>query len=132
MEHINTFDCDGVITLGIYPGPKDKIITGRSFEERVETLEYLKAKGIHNEVFFNPLTFDEKTRETSGIHKANILKMLMNSGYKISCHFEDDEIQISQIIRNIPENTINIIHVNHNGLINMENVSHSEHMKNMK
>lgn len=62
MSFINTFDCDGVITLGIYPGPNDKIITGRSFEERTETLEYLRSKGINNDVFFNNLSIDDILR----------------------------------------------------------------------
>ena len=77
---MNTFDCDGVITLGIYPGKYDVIITGRSFEEADVTLQYLKEKGITNKVYFNPLKFEEKTRESSGLHKANTLNKLIEQG----------------------------------------------------
>jgi len=58
MRKINTFDIDGVIFLeehdGIYPGPIDIIITGRSYEETEETLAMLNRKGIKNKVYFNP------------------------------------------------------------------------------
>lgn len=128
---MNTFDCDGVITLGIYPGKYDVIITGRSFEEADVTLQYLKEKGITNKVYFNPLKFDEKTRESSGLHKANIINGLIEQGADIKFHIEDDEIQIEAIKANL-KYPVHIIHVDHGGYINMENVSHEEHMKNMK
>ena len=128
---MNTFDCDGVITLGIYPGKYDVIITGRSFEEADVTLQYLKEKGITNKVYFNPLKFEDKTREYSGLHKANTLNRLIEQGADIKFHFEDDEIQIEAIKANL-KYPVHIIHVNHDGYINMENVSHEEHMKNMK
>ena len=73
VKIINSFDCDGVITIGIYPGIDDVIITGRSFEEKEETLSYLKDKDINNEVYFNKLKFEEKTRISSGIHKGNTI-----------------------------------------------------------
>ena len=128
---MNTFDCDGVITLGIYPGKYDVIITGRSFEEADVTLQYLKEKGITNKVYFNPLKFDEKTRESSGLHKANTLNRLIEQGADIKYHFEDDPIQIESIKSNL-KYPVKIIHINHDGEINMENVSHEEHMKNMQ
>ena len=78
---INTFDIDGVINLGeldgIYPGLHDVIITGRSYEETPETLQMLERKGINNQVYFNPVPFDKKTRFTSGMHKGKIILQLL-------------------------------------------------------
>lgn len=130
MKSINSFDCDGVITLGIYPGPNDIIITGRSFEESEDTLQYLSEKGINNVVYFNPLKFDDKTRESSGLHKVNILNSLSESGIVILAHFEDDPIQIREIENNL-KYKIRIIRIDHSDAINMENISHKEHMENM-
>lgn len=113
---INSFDIDGVISIGIYPGPDDIIITGRSIEEYDETMAYLHSKNIHNTVFFNPCKFNEKTRKSSGIFKASTINQLN----MINIHFEDDEIQLQEI-KNLCPN-INLVHVNHDGLINMENV----------
>ena len=59
------FDCDGVITIGLYPGPNGIIITGRSYEEMPETIKMLDKMGIRNPVYFNPLKFSEKTRVLS-------------------------------------------------------------------
>ena len=73
----NSFDIDGVIYMGeyggVYPGPSDIIITGRSFEEEVATQQMLEKKGITNPVFYNKLPFDKKTRKSSGEHKARVL-----------------------------------------------------------
>jgi len=123
---INSFDIDGVIFFGqdlggVYPGPHDIIITGRSFEEKPETEAMLLSKGIKNEVFYNPLTFDQKTRITSGVHKGCVLLNLLNTGFKIGIHFEDDPIQIEQIIKIVPQ--IRIVHLVHN-LVEKENVRH--------
>lgn len=123
---VNSFDCDGVITIGIYPGPNDVIITGRSFEEKAETLAYLKSKGINNRVFFNPLRFDEKTRLSSGTHKANTMIDLFKSGVIIDNHFEDDIDQYNEIKRilDIHGLPVKLIYVNHFGLVNLENQRH--------
>ena len=96
-HRLNTFDCDGVIFIndevgGVHPGPYDIIITGRSFEEIPETKEMLRSRGIYNRVFFNRCKFDDKTRASSGLHKAETIKRLEKLGYFIMCHFEDDEI----------------------------------------
>lgn len=117
----NSFDIDGVLTIGIFPGPNDIIITGRSFEESSETLEMLKNKGIVNDVYYNPLLYDEKTRVSSGKHKATTLNRLKDQGLEIGNHFEDDEIQKEIIERECP--WINVIHVVHN-LTNKENCRH--------
>jgi len=123
MHKINTFDIDGVIFLeehdGIYPGPIDIIITGRSYEETEETLAMLHGKGIKNRVYFNPERFDDKSRESSGIHKAKTILTLREMGYEHGVHFEDDEVQIAEIKRLIPD--IRIVHVV-SDLVNKENV----------
>lgn len=123
---INSFDIDGVIYMGeyggVYPGPSDIIITGRSFEEETATLQMLKKKGINNEVFFNPLPFDQKSRESSGEHKANILNDLrLFKGIKIGIHFEDDPIQAAVIRENAPH--VQIVLLQHD-LVEKENVWH--------
>ena len=82
------FDCDGVITIGLYPGPNDIIITGRSYEEMPETIKMLDKMGIRNPVYFNPLKFSEKTRVLSSKHKIKILKKFP----EIKIFFEDDPI----------------------------------------
>jgi hypothetical protein len=106
--------------IGVYPGPNDVIITGRSYQERISTLEFLRSNGINNEVFFNPLPFNEKTRESSGQHKGNVLNKLKDAGYTIQLHYEDDLVQIQEIKKLCP--WLNVIHVNTNGLIELENV----------
>jgi hypothetical protein len=122
---INTYDIDGVINLGeydgIYPGKDDIIITGRSFEETPETYKMLRSKGIHNQVWFNPIKFDEKTRLTSGQHKGIIIKWLIDQGFQHGVHFEDDEIQIEEIKKIVPG--VRIVHVVSN-LVEKENVRH--------
>jgi hypothetical protein len=121
MKQINSFDMDGVITIGIYPGPDDIIITGRSFEESKETLIYLHNRGIYNAVFFNPLPYDKKDRVSSGRHKARIIRMLMDADIYIKKHFEDDEVQIAAIKESFPN--LPIVHIVSN-LVNKENVRH--------
>lgn len=124
MATINSFDIDGVIDIDglpcIYPSPNDIIITGRSYIEEHDTLRMLRDRGIRNTVFFNPIKFDEKTRESSGLHKANILKSLKeNDNLNIKFHIEDDEIQKAIIERECP--WITVIHVVHN-LTEKENI----------
>lgn len=123
---INTFDCDGVVQInkdigGVYPGPKDVIITGRSYQEKPETDAMLLRRGIGNKVFYNQLAFDKKTRESSGEHKANTIKYLQKRGYKVKAHFEDDTIQAKIIAEKCPE--IKVILLVHN-LTELENVRH--------
>lgn len=124
--NINTFDIDGVIFInkecgGVHPGPADHIITGRSFQEQNETIVMLQKRGIHNLVHFNPLPYDSKTRETSGHHKAAQIAKLKTYGYKVMCHFEDDEIQAEIIKAEHPD--VNVIMVVHD-LTNKENQRH--------
>lgn len=129
-EKINTFDFDGVITLGIHPGPKDVIITGRSFEERNDTFEFLRSRNMFNVVLFNQAEFNQKSRETSGLHKANRINELWENGVHVVNHFDDDEVQIAVIKQNLKYPT-NIIHINHGGLVSYENKTHEEHMKSL-
>jgi hypothetical protein len=114
---ISTYDIDGVIFInkdikGITPGPYDFIITGRSYEEKPETERMLADRGIYNQVFYNPLSFDQKSRASSGQHKGNTIKKLIAEGHEIQFHVEDDEIQIAEIKKIVPE--LNIIHMKHN------------------
>jgi hypothetical protein len=116
MSRVNSFDIDGVIyindeLIGVYPGKDDFIITGRSFEEMPETIAMLEARGIFNEVFFNPIPFDEKSRKSSGMHKANILNDLKSQGFDVGIHFEDDEIQAEVINDFAP--WVHVVHLVH-------------------
>jgi hypothetical protein len=122
---MNTFDIDGVIYMGkdhdgVYPGPNDLIITGRSIEEKPETIRMLQQKGINNKVYFNPLPFKQKTRESSGHHKADIISALITLGCPIDIHFEDDPIQ-ADIIKKVT--SIHVVLLNHN-LTEKENMRH--------
>lgn len=123
---IASFDLDGVIDLGpdnpgLTPGQNDIIITGRSFEEKPETTEFLKRRNIYNNVYYNPLLFKNKTRESSGYHKVNILTDLIFKGLDIKVHFEDDPIQADIIEKFCPN--VNVVRIIHN-LTEKENVRH--------
>ena len=123
---INSFDIDGVIFMGngvggVYPGPDDIIITGRSKEEEEETIEMLHSKGIFNDVYFNPLSFDQKTRESSGAHKGRTMYYLEEMGIRIAIHFEDDPVQIEQINKIMPN--VQTVLLQHD-LVEKENVRH--------
>ena len=131
---VNGFDIDGVIHLGdgicgIRPGPGDVIITGRSFEEEPETLAFLRKNGIHNPVFFNQCHYEEKTRKSSGFHKAETIKILHRAGLSIRYFFEDDEVQKAEIEAMIKTNCwdmkTKVIHVN-NPHVAKENRRHLE------
>lgn len=123
---INSYDIDGVIYmgseyLGVTPGEDDVIVTGRSFEEAPETSQMLSERGIGNKVHYNPRTFNNKTRESSGLHKATTLARLISGGEIIGIHFEDDPIQAEIIQKNVP--TIQVVLLFHN-LVEKENVRH--------
>lgn len=121
---LNTYDLDGVISIGITPRPEDIIITGRSFEEAPETYKYLQSRGIYNAVYFQKRPYDEKTRERSGQHKAEVLQGLQNNGVKVGIHFEDDLTQINEIKKN-KKLKVEVVHLVHN-LTEKENVRHIE------
>lgn len=124
---INSFDLDGVVTIGIYPGPNDVLITGRSFEEARETYTMLRQRGINNPVFFNPRPFDKKDRKSSGTHKGQTIRQLIQNGVQIHTHFEDDEIQKAEIERVLNTSSITgvtVVHVVHD-LTEKENVRHA-------
>jgi hypothetical protein len=121
---INAYDIDGVIYMGpnlngVTPGPNDVIITGRSYEESVETLAMLNKRGITNPVFFNCRRFDDKTRETSGEHKATTLNRLFDNGVEVGIFFEDDPVQ-AKVIRMLCAR-VTVVELNHN-LTEKENV----------
>lgn len=109
---INCFDFDGVISLGIYPGPKDVIITGRSFEEAGYIYDILRTRNINCAVYFNTMHKEGRTRQDSGIHKASIVSLLKKNGVIISKFFEDDEIQIKELKKVHPN--LPIVHVKSN------------------
>ena len=121
----NSFDIDGVIFMdkfdGVYPSKNDIIITGRSKEEQPETEAMLKSKGITNNVYYNSIPFDQKTRESSGRHKGQTLFYLEQSGMKFGIHYEDDPIQAEIIRKMMPH--INVVLLQHN-LVEKENVRH--------
>lgn len=124
---INTYDIDGVIYMGedyvgLWPGPNDHIITGRSFEEHEETVEFLQSRSIFNTLHMNPLKFYEKTRVSSGQHKGYTIKKLQESGYQIGIHFEDDEIQAEEIRKIVPD--VQIVMIVHD-LVEKENKRHA-------
>jgi hypothetical protein len=117
---INSYDLDGVISVGITPREEDIIITGRSFEEASETYKYLHSRGIYNAVFFQPRCFDGKTRSGSGTHKATVLKELLKNDVAIDKHFEDDEIQKQAIESLVDIPVVLLVHE----LTEKENVRH--------
>lgn len=104
---MNGFDLDGVVSLGIHPGPDDVIITGRSFEQAKETYAFLHARSIFNAVYFNPINYVDRSREKSGAWKAFILNTI-----KVDRYFEDDPVQLEIIKQAHPE--LDIIHIVHN------------------
>ena len=124
---IKSYDCDGVISLdelgvGVRPSsPDDVIITGRSIDEKESTDAWLKKHGISNTVHFQVCPWEEKTRESSGKHKANTINAINAIGeLKIHIHYEDDEVQAEQVRKYAPD--VKVIMVNHDNLIEMENV----------
>lgn len=132
-QRIASYDIDGVIFLGnhqidgLIPGDWDVIITGRSLQEERETREYLLSRRITNHVFYNPLPYDMKSRSSSGHHKADTIKRYNdnNEWYRIVIHYEDDPIQ-AEIIRSHGIEGLFVVHVNTNGMINLENKRHDD------
>lgn len=115
MIEINAFDCDGVISIpngGVYPGPNDVIITGRSYQEHIITQAYLATKGIFNDLYCNGhVDIDSKTDATSAMHKVNIILHLNEDGKKVINFFEDNEVQAKIIKKWCP--WVNIILLTH-------------------
>lgn len=108
---ISGFDFDGVISIGINPGPNDIIITGRSFEEAHYVYDVLAERGLKNPVYFNTMRKEGRKREDSGVHKADIIQLLEHNGIKLEKFFEDDPIQIAEIKAVHPD--LPIVHVSH-------------------
>lgn len=123
---MNSFDIDGVIWFeggytGVWPGPHDVIITGRSIEEMEDTMKMLQSRGIENTVYFGRYTKKEKTRRLSGMHKAAVLNTMKATYDEIyprvqfeiypRVHFDDDEIQAAIIKEYCP--WINIVLLKH-------------------
>lgn len=131
-QAINSYDIDGVIFMGpgkpgLIPRDVDVIITGRSGpDEAAETYRFLDSLGLKNpEVYMNPVRFIEKTRETSGLHKARTLRNLKDRGRLITFHYEDDEVQAKIIQEACP--WIRVLHLKpYDGapVVNQENEKH--------
>ena len=116
MVEINGYDFDGVVSIGINPCCKnDVIITGRCIDEQDYVRNILDARGITNEVYFNPMTLAERGNHTveartfSGKHKAKTIKELKEIGINVSRFFEDDKIQYDIIKES--HNKIDIVHI---------------------
>ncbi|MCK4686597.1 MAG: hypothetical protein KAT66_00545 [Candidatus Lokiarchaeota archaeon] len=89
------YDIDGVITEGIVPESDAVIITGRSREEAPETYTMLYKRGIFNAVYFNAVSFEDKTRESSGFWKSLVINLL-----GVEEFYEDEKLQADIIRRN--------------------------------
>jgi hypothetical protein len=101
---VKGFDLDGVITIGIFPGPDDVIISGRSVDEALDTLLALRALGIKNQVFFSPVEVVEKNETRSGTFKARVIRRL-----GITQFFEDSYEQAAIIKKLCPSCAIVMI-----------------------
>jgi hypothetical protein len=113
---VNGYDFDGVVSVGINPSSnRDVIITGRCIDEQDYVRNILDARGITNEVYFNPMTLAERGNHTveartfSGKHKAKTIKELKEIGINVSRFFEDDKIQYDIIKES--HNKIDIVHI---------------------
>ena len=104
---INSYDFDGVVTVGIIPRECDIVITGRGIDEKAIVVETVRSLGARcMEIYLNPKTKAMgRTRKDSGEHKANILLRFIKEGRKIWNHFDDDPVQI-KVIENAIEDRI--------------------------
>lgn len=108
MIKVNSYDIDGVVYMGEYhtgliPGPQDIIVTGRSYQDRPHTLAWLRERGIHNMVFFNPTGRHDPdySARVSALHKAMVFKKLFEIGIHVDIHFEDSDEQIEVILSHV-------------------------------
>ncbi len=83
----------------------------------------LGQRGIFNSVYFNPLPYIQKTRGSSGRHKAKTINEFNNRQQltKIALHFEDDDVQANIITQLCPD--VTVVLLQHN-LVNKENQRH--------
>lgn len=127
VRRIASFDIDGVINMGDYPGvrpaPGDVIISGRSaIDEYRETALFLQSIHVWNEVHLQQCRFEEKTRLSSGWHKAQTINKLNEQDHqKIVIHYEDDPVQ-AQVIRDNCKG-VQVVLLQHD-LVEKENVRH--------
>lgn len=100
---MNVFDFDGVVSVGIHPGPDDVIVTGRGYDEAAYVYGRLRSLGVLPvAVYFNPMTKAMgRSREQSGSHKAGIIRHLASYGNRIGVLFEDDEVQKNAVEQSI-------------------------------
>jgi hypothetical protein len=104
-DYVNSYDFDGVITVGLIPRAQDIIITGRGVDEEELVRSVCNRLGIVDPVIcLNAKTKKMgRTREDSGEHKAKVILSLIKKGVKLWNHFEDDPLQISTILDIIEE-----------------------------
>lgn len=127
MKNIVSYDIDGVIYFGkgypdgLTPPSNAVIISGRSREEYIETAAMLESRGIKNPLYLNPIPFGQKTRESSGMHKAKTLNSLKEAGWIVEYHIDDDPVQIDVIRKECP--WLLVIHFD-TPFVEKENVRH--------
>ena len=115
---INSYDFDGVITVGLIPRKVDIVITGRGIDESSIVVDAAKILGFtlaafvnenpspYGALYLNPKTKAMgRTRKDSGEHKAKILLKMIANGTKIWNHFDDDPVQI-RVIENAIDDRI--------------------------
>lgn len=101
---MKAFDFDGVVSIGIMPGPEDVIVTGRSYSESAFVDRYLAARGISVPVYYYPSPEIRGHSRASSAHwKAKVLSIL-----KPKIFFENDPDQIA-ILRTTTDTEIVLV-----------------------
>jgi hypothetical protein len=101
---LNSYDFDGVITVGIIPRKNDMVISDRCVDEMTMVVETCQVLGVRLVDFYlNPKP--SKSREDAGQHKADMILKLISDGVKLWNHFDDDTVQI-KVIENAVEDRI--------------------------
>lgn len=112
-KQVNIYDFDGVTSIGVTPRPGDIIITGRTIDEYSVVFDYLKKIDMLDKVmvYFNTINYETRGDHTpearlySAIHKASIIKMLLNNNVPIGYYFEDDPLQLEAVLKENPSMT---------------------------
>lgn len=111
-DTMNGYDIDGVITIGLLPQKNDIIISGRSTDELPETKKLMEMLHLDNELFLNPIPFEQKTREKSGYFKVGMLTVFKNRNIHIDKYFEDDPVQADIIEKHC--DWVSVVRIIHN------------------
>lgn len=106
-KEINSYDFDGVVTVGLFPrSGRDIIVTGRGVDEEKEVSAFLKTHDVSpRALHLCPVTKSNgRTRWISGLHKADVLFVnYISRGWRIGTHFDDDALQICAINQRLGE-----------------------------